>query len=382
MISPDFFYNSLKKVGINFIAGVPDSLLKEFCKYADICLPKEKHVITTSEGAAVSLATGVYLATGDISLVYLQNSGLGNAVNPLLSLADPEVYGVPMVLMVGWRGNPNIKNFKDEPQHVKQGRVTPGMLEAMEVPYQILSLDPVKAKEQAEWASSEAKNIGGPVVILVTKDTFSKSDLDQKEEQKNIEVNLTREEVIKYITSNIPKNSFIISSTGMISRELYESRENFNQEHTQDFLTVGSMGFASQIALGISLSKPEKDIICLDGDGAALMHLGGMASIGTSDAKKYKHILLNNGVHDSVGGQPTLGFNISFTKIAEACGYKKIIGPIFTLDNIKNGIEKMFNSEGPSFMEIRIIPGARKNLGRPRESPKQNKELFINCLRK
>ena len=276
MISPDFFYNSLKKAGINFIAGVPDSLLKEFCKYADICLPKEKHVITTSEGAAVSLATGVYLATGDISLVYLQNSGLGNTVNPLLSLADPEVYGVPMVLMVGWRGNPNIKNFKDEPQHVKQGRVTPGILEAMEVPYQILSLDPVKAKEQAEWASSEAKNIGGPVVILVTKDTFSKSDLDQKEEQKNIEVNLTREEVIKYITSNIPKNSFIISSTGMISRELYESRENFNQEHTQDFLTVGSMGFASQIALGISLSKPEKDIICLDGDGAALMHLGGM----------------------------------------------------------------------------------------------------------
>ena len=150
MISPDFFYNSLKKAGINFIAGVPDSLLKEFCKYADICLPKEKHVITTSEGAAVSLATGVYLATGDISLVYLQNSGLGNAVNPLLSLADPEVYGVPMVLMVGWRGNPNIKNFKDEPQHVKQGRVTPGMLEAMEVPYQILSLDSVKPKEHAE----------------------------------------------------------------------------------------------------------------------------------------------------------------------------------------------------------------------------------------
>lgn len=379
MISPDFFYNSLKNAGISFLAGVPDSLLKEFCKYADASLPKENHVITTCEGSAVSLAAGFYLATNEISLVYLQNSGLGNTINPLLSLADNEVYGVPMVLLIGWRGNPNIKNFKDEPQHIKQGRVTTAMLEAMEIPYQILSTEEVKAEKQALWATNKAKEINGPVVILVNKDTFSKSNIDQVNSQSK-EVELSREEVIKLICTELPDETFIVSSTGMISRELYDSREALNMTHSKDFLTVGSMGFASQIALGISLTKPEKDIVCLDGDGAALMHLGGMASIGTSDARKFRHILLNNGVHDSVGGQPTLGFDINFTKVAKACGYKNILGPLLSIDDIRSGLQDILNSDGPSFMEIHIIPGARKDLGRPKESPATNKELFKKLL--
>ncbi len=379
MISPDFFYNSLKNAGISFLAGVPDSLLKEFCKYADASLPKENHVITTCEGSAVSLAAGFYLATNKISLVYLQNSGLGNTINPLLSLADNEVYGVPMVLLIGWRGNPNIKNFKDEPQHIKQGRVTPAMLEAMEIPYQILSTEEVKAEKQALWATNKAKEVNGPVVILVNKDTFSKSNIDQVNSQSK-EVELSREEVIKLICTELPDETFIVSSTGMISRELYDSREALNMTHSKDFLTVGSMGFASQIALGISLAKPEKNIVCLDGDGAALMHLGGMASIGTSDARKFRHILLNNGVHDSVGGQPTLGFDINFTKVAKACGYKNILGPLLSIDDIRLGLQDILNSDGPSFMEIHIIPGARKDLGRPKESPATNKELFKKLL--
>ena len=380
MISPNFFYNSLNRAGVSFLAGVPDSLLKEFCKYADANLPKENHVITTCEGSAVSLAAGYYLATNKLSLVYLQNSGLGNTINPILSLADNEVYGVPMVLMIGWRGNPNIENFNDEPQHIKQGRVTPAMLKAMEIPFQILSTEENEAEKQALWATNKAKEINGPVVILVNKDTFTKSNIDQTK-SKNSKIILSREAVIKLLSIELPHDAFIVSSTGMISRELYESRELLDMSHSNDFLTVGSMGFASQIALGISLAKPDKNIICLDGDGAALMHLGGMASIGSSNQKNLIHILLNNGVHDSVGGQPTLGFDINFTDIAKACGYKNILGPIYSINDIKLGLQDILNSQGPSFMEIHIVPGARKDLGRPKESPGENKALFTNLLR-
>ena len=388
MIEPNVFCEAIHKVGIKFVTGVPDSLLKEFCRYVDKTYSNKNHVVTTSEGAAVSLASGFYLATGGISLVYLQNSGLGNAINPLLSLVDKEVYGFPMILLIGWRGNPNLENFKDEPQHIKQGRVTPTVLNAIEIPFKVLSTDESIVEEQVSWAVSKAREIEGPVVILVNKDTSSKNNLSQstytydKESTYTYDkVRLSREETIKLIIKNIPSDSFIVSSTGMISRELYETREYYNQCHSKDFLTVGSMGFASQIALGICLAKPNKKVVCLDGDGAALMHLGGMASIGASNSIKYRHILLNNGVHDSVGGQPTLGFKISFTKIAYACGYKKVIGPILTAEEIKKGLEVMFCSDGPSFMEIQIKPGARQNLGRPRETPAQNKRLFQELLR-
>lgn len=381
MISPSVFYNAFESAGVKLVAGVPDSLLKEFCKYADASLAKENHVITTSEGAAISLASGFYLATGNVSLIYLQNSGLGNTVNPLLSLADNEVYGIPMVLLIGWRGNPNIKNFKDEPQHVKQGRVTPAMLDAMEIPFEILSNHESEAEIQAIWAVEKAREIGGPVAILVNKDTFTKADISKKSQVSNGDILLSREEVITFISNSVPSDTLIVSSTGMISRELYESREASNQDHSKDFLTVGSMGFASQITLGICLGKPNKKVVCLDGDGAALMHLGGMASIGSSNAAGFKHILLNNGVHDSVGGQPTLGFDISFSKIAAACGYKFVTEPALNLEDIEKGIRDLFTSNGPSFMEIRIRPGARQNLGRPKETPEQNKELFQELLR-
>lgn len=381
MISPKSFFNFLIKSDIQFFTGVPDSLLKEFCLYVENNVDSSNHIISTCEGSAISIATGYHLATNKLPLVYLQNSGIGNTINPLLSLADKDVYSIPMVLLIGWRGNPNNKDFKDEPQHIKQGRVTTAMFDAMKIPYQVLSKENNEYKKNISWAINEAKHNMCPVVILVEKDTFDKSGYLTNKTAKE-KIVLTREDTIHYLSSNISSNSHIVSSTGMISRELYESRVKNGQNHSSDFLTVGSMGFASQIAFGISNAKPEKKIFCFDGDGAALMHMGGFATIGSSILENLNHILLNNGVHDSVGGQPTLGFNISFTKIAQACNYKNIIGPIYNFNDLQNGLKEMIESKGPSFMEIRVLPGSRKNLGRPIESPKENKLLFECLLRK
>ena len=380
-INPQRLYDSMSKVGVGFFVGVPDSLLKEFCRYIDDSVPPDRHIIAVNEGSAIAIATGFQLATNTLPLVYLQNSGLGNTINPLLSLADPEVYGIPMILMVGWRGQPGKPNFTDEPQHVKQGRVSPALLEAMEIPFKILSTELDDSDQTVNWAVNKANEINGPVAILVQKNTFHKYEPKKikPSENKNL---LCREEVIEFIINNIPPDSFIVSSTGMISRELYECRERNNQGHSRDFLTVGSMGHSSQIALGIALSKPDHQIICLDGDGAALMHMGGLASIGVSKTLKYNHILLNNGVHDSVGGQSTLGQDIDFIKIAEGCGYNKVKGPVQCLNGLKTAIDELSLAMGPSFLEIYIRPGARFDLGRPKESPKENKELFIQKLSK
>ncbi len=372
MIKPEDFYCTLKREGIDFFSGVPDSLLKDFLAYVTEHTPPERNIITANEGGAVALAVGYYLSTKKLGLVYMQNSGLGNAVNPLLSLADPAVYSIPMLLMIGWRGEPGVK---DEPQHIKQGRTMLGMLEAMEIPYEVLSVQSGDAKQIVRNAVRMAIENSTPYAIVVRKGTFDKYEKKAEEQIFQME----REDAIKHILSTMGERDIMVSSTGMISREVYELRESAGQGHNRDFLTVGSMGHASQIALGIALSKPLRAVYCLDGDGAAIMHLGSMITIGSVAPANLRHIILNNGAHDSVGGQPTAGFKIDFVGIASSCGYR-FAESVSTSSELKSALEQIGSSVGPSLLEVKVKKGSRENLSRPTTTPDQNKKGFMEFV--
>ena len=377
MINPKEFYEVLIKYGVSFFTGIPDSLLKEFCSTIDDFTNSSSHVIASNEGTAIGIAVGHHLASGGLPLVYLQNSGLGNTVNPLLSLCDKEVYSIPLVLLIGWRGEPGVK---DEPQHLKQGRVTPNILDAMEIPYKLITKNKEKSIENTKWAIKKAINLLAPVALLVQKGAFEKLDIECPKNIKDQRL-ISREDAISIITKNISKESIIISTTGMISRELYEQRNLMKFDRSNDFLTVGSMGHASQIALGIAKTNPTKKVICLDGDGAALMHLGGMATIGTNKTGNLFHIVLNNYAHDSVGGQPTVADQISLTNIAKACSYEFVEGPIKNKEEIIKVVKKLNLLSGMRFAEIIVSKGSRSDLGRPKEKPIYNKNVFISRLR-
>ncbi|EGC77161.1 phosphonopyruvate decarboxylase [Treponema denticola] len=373
MIRPQFFYELLKENGTGFFTGVPDSLLKSFCAYITDNVEGKNHIIAANEGCAVGLAAGHYFATGRVPLVYMQNSGLGNTVNPLLSLADREVYSVPLLLVIGWRGEPNVH---DEPQHIKQGRVTRSLLDAMEIPYCILSDEEAEVKLQLEKAYSHIKASSSPYAVVVRKGIFDSYKLKTNEA---VPAEMSREEAIEKIILNAPSNACFVSTTGMASRELYELRDKHSQGHAKDFLTVGSMGHASQIALGIALSKPGKKIFCIDGDGAAIMHLGGLTAIGSQRPKNMVHIILNNGAHDSVGGQPTVGRKINLCSIAFACGYTKVVS-VKTIKELETQLEYLSSAEGSFLIEVLVSKGARADLGRPKSSPIENKRAFMEFL--
>jgi len=373
MIKPQFFYELLKENGTGFFTGVPDSLLKSFCAYLTDTAGSKNHIIAANEGCAVGLAAGYYFATGNVPLVYMQNSGLGNTVNPLLSLADREVYSVPLLLVIGWRGEPNVH---DEPQHVKQGKVTCALLDAMEIPYCILSDEEAEAKLQLEKAYSHIKASSSPYAVVVRKGIFDSYKLKTNEA---VPAEMSREEAIEKIILNAPSNACFVSTTGMASRELYELRDKHGQGHAKDFLTVGSMGHASQIALGIALAKEDKTVFCIDGDGAALMHLGGLTAIGTQRPKNMVHIVLNNGAHDSVGGQPTVGRKINLCAVAQACGYDKVVS-VKILEELQSRLKELCTNSGSVFIEVLVSKGARVDLGRPKSSPIENKKAFMDFL--
>ena len=353
MVDSAIIVSALQDGGVDFFTGVPDSLLKSFCAYvADNC--GERHVIAANEGGAVGLAAGHYLATGRPALVYMQNSGQGNAVNPLASLADPDVYSIPMVLLVGWRGEPGVK---DEPQHVKQGKVTVSLFEALGIPTEILPGDEFAALELTRRMVARAKAESRPVALVARKGLFAEYKLRNR---KPDVAALPREQAIEDVLKSLPADAVVVSTTGMISREVYETRERLGQDHSRDFLTVGSMGHAVMIALGIAMAQPNRKVVCLDGDGASIMHMGNMAIAGQSGCSNLTHIVFNNAAHDSVGGQPTVGAAIDLSAIASSCGY---------------------NREGaPAFREVRVAKGARKDLGRPKEPPQVNRDLYMRTL--
>ena len=377
MIRPEFFIEALREKGIDCFAGVPDSLLKNICAYITDHFDAEHNIIAANEGAAVGLAAGHYLATGQPACVYMQNSGEGNIINPLASLTDQDVYNIPVLLLIGWRGRPGVH---DEPQHVKQGKVTTGLLNVMGVNYEVLSKEEDKAAKQIEKAAKALAN-KEVFALVIEKDTFEDYKL------QNVEVNdltMSREEAIQTVAAALGEKDCIVSTTGMISRELFEYRAAMNQGHERDFLTVGSMGHASQIALGIALAQPERRVWCFDGDGAAIIHMGSMAIVANKAPKNYVHVVFNNGAHDSVGGQPTVGLNIDLSAVAKAVGYKGV----YSVD-CKDALEKQLSilnsqlsiNEYPIFLEIRVRKGNRKDLGRPTTTPIQNKEALMDFLK-
>jgi len=305
----------------------------------------------------------------------MQNSGLGNAINPLVSLSDKEVYGIPVLLLIGWRGEPT---EKDEPQHQKQGKITLKLLETLDIPYEILPKDIEDTKIKLSSAIEYMNKFNAPFALVVKKGTFEKYE-QINESQQNYE--LSREKAINLIIDNLDGQDVVVSTTGMISRELFESRTQKNQKHETDFLTVGSMGHASQIALGIAISNPKKQVFCLDGDGSVIMHMGSLGIIGSKQLKNFKHIILNNESHDSVGGQPTVGNIINFVSLAKSCKYKNSF-KVSTEIELKEKILKIKSEDGPILLEIMINRGNRKELGRPTKTPKENMNLFMNFLSK
>lgn len=374
MIRPEFFIEALREKGIDCFAGVPDSLLKNICAYITDHFDAAHNIIAANEGAAVGLAAGHYLATGQPACVYMQNSGEGNIINPLASLTDQEVYNIPVLLLIGWRGRPGVH---DEPQHVKQGKVTTGLLNVMGVNYEVLSKEEDKAAKQIEKAAKALAN-KEVFALVIEKDTFEDYKL------QNVEVNdltMTREEAIQTVAAALGEKDCIVSTTGMISRELFEYRAAMNQGHERDFLTVGSMGHASQIALGIAMAKPDRKVWCFDGDGAAIMHMGSMAIVANKAPKNYVHVVFNNGAHDSVGGQPTVGLKIDLPRVARAVGYPHTYS-VSTKEDLLDVLNEAKKNNDLSLIEIKVKKGNRKDLGRPTTTPIQNKEALMTFLKK
>lgn len=372
MILPEKFYQSLLYRGVDLFAGVPDSLLKHLCAFLDSHCTPGKHIITANEGNAVALAAGYHLSTGKIGGVYMQNSGLGNCINPLTSLADAEVYSIPMLLIIGWRGEPGVK---DEPQHVKQGRITPAQLELLEIPYHILQADS-DLEQILDKTFENLKETNAPVALLIRKGAFASCESQIKTEYNT---SLKREQALTQILDLASPKDLFISTTGKTSRELFELRAA-RGESQQDFLTVGSMGHTSSIALGAALGKPDRRVICLDGDGSFIMHMGAMPVIASLEPKNLVHVILNNQVHESVGGQPTVAGQMDLQAIATACGYKGY-HLAQDQDSLKQAWQSLEELQGPQMLEIRIHPGSRNDLGRPTNTPQENKQAFVDWVK-
>jgi len=373
MLQPDRTFEQLRDQGVQMFTGVPDSLLADFCAYVTDHAPEQDHVITANEGNAIALAAGHYLGTGTPALVYMQNSGLGNAVNPLLSLADEEVYSLPMLLLIGWRGEPGVK---DEPQHVKQGRVMTAMLDAMEVPWFELDASMDDAGDVIAKACALMRERKVPVALLVRKGAFAKYKL-KKDRVTDFPMN--REGAVKCIVDLLGKDDVVISTTGKTSRELYEYRAARGDGHGNDFLTVGAMGHTGSIAMGVARAQPGRRVVCMDGDGSVLMHMGALAIVGQSGLPNFVHIVINNGAHDSVGGQPTAGFEVDLVKVAMACGYKQARS-VSTADEVKDALGQLRGGNGPVLLEIRVNKGARDDLGRPKSRPVENRDALMQRL--
>lgn len=360
-IAPAEFYQLLGQNDIDLYTGVPDSLLADLCAYVEDTAPAERNIITANEGNAVALAGGYHIATGKYAVVYLQNSGLGNTVNPLLSLADSAVYGLPMLMVIGWRGEPGVK---DEPQHVTQGRLNNPMLETMEIEYQVL--DPEAWQGQVAWAVERMGETNKPVALVVRKGIFEKYAASERV----TDLSLTREQALEAIIENIDPADFIVSTTGKTSREVFEIRERRGEGHSQDFLTVGGMGHASSIAMGMSLGT-DRRVYTVDGDGAFLMHMGAIAVAAQQAPDNFRYVMINNGAHESVGGQPTVGFDIDIPAILKGSGFDSV-ETVRNAEDLAAAIKRLADTPRMALV-IEVAQGSRPDLGRPTTTPVQNK---------
>ncbi len=364
MIDTKAFYDTLIEQEMDFFTGVPDSLLANFCACVKENSPASRAIIAANEGNAVGIACGYHIATGKTGVVYMQNSGEGNAVNPLLSIADEDVYSIPLLLLIGWRGEPGVK---DEPQHKKQGKVTLALLEAMGIAFEILEDN---YKPQIERAARYMKEKSRPFALVVRKGAFSPYRITPEA----ADYPLSREEALECVLDAIPEEDFIVSTTGKTSREIFEIREARGQAHSGDFLTVGGMGHTSSIVLGMSLGTG-RNVYCIDGDGSFLMHMGSFAVTADNAGANFKYILNNNGAHESVGGQPTVGFRIDIPAVLRALGFREVM-TASTREEIAAAMERLADVRLGALV-ICTHQGSRDNLGRPTISPVDNKKAMM-----
>ena len=368
--------NFVKALGADFFTGVPDSQLKALCNYlmSTYGIDGKHHIIAANEGNCTAIAAGYHLATGKVPVVYMQNSGQGNIINPVASLLNGDVYGMPCIFVIGWRGEPGIH---DEPQHIFQGKVTVKLMEDMDIPVCILSKDTTEEELAAKMEEYRALLAEGKQVCFVVRKGALAFDGKVKYANDNT---MLREDIVRHIAAAAGEDP-IVSTTGKASRELFEIREANGQSHCYDFLTVGSMGHSSSIALGIALQQPQRKVWIIDGDGAVLMHMGSMAVLASQNPGNIVHIVINNGAHETVGGQPTAMANVDVVKVAQGCGYPNAVS-VDSFEALDAALAQAREKNELTLIEVKCAIGARDDLGRPTTTAQENKQAFMEFLAK
>ena len=368
--------NFVKALGADFFTGVPDSQLKALCNYlmSTYGVDGKHHIIAANEGNCTAIAAGYHLATGKVPVVYMQNSGQGNIINPVASLLNGDVYGMPCIFVIGWRGEPGVH---DEPQHIFQGKVTVKLMEDMDIPVCILGKDTTEEELAAQMESFRALLAEGKQVCFVVRKGALAFDGKVKYSNDNT---MLREDIVRHIAAAAGEDP-IVSTTGKASRELFEIREANGQSHCYDFLTVGSMGHSSSIALGIALQQPQRKVWIIDGDGAVLMHMGAMAVLASQNPGNIVHIVINNGAHETVGGQPTAMANVDVVAVAKGCGYPNAVS-VDSFDALDAALAEARAKNELTLIEVKCAIGARDDLGRPTTTAQENKQAFMEFLAK
>lgn len=374
MVNQAQLFEALDKLGVKFFTGVPDSLLNDFCLYLVNNIPDGRHVMAANEGNAIAIAAGNYMATGNIPVVYMQNSGIGNATNPLLSLTHDCVYGIPMILVIGWRGDPSIN---DHAQHKKQGELTPVLMSDMDIPYEILDADETVADKFA-WAVNKAKDISAPVALIAKKAILTQKEKKQTYADSKL---MNREEAVAAVVDVLGADAIYLGTTGRATREVHEQLIAHNVGEGHEWQNVGSMGHVSSVGLGLALARPDKRIVVFDGDAAAVMHMGALATNCRYKAGNMLHIVLNNGVNESVGGQPSAGYLIDLTTVAKACGYRTVGHAVETKEELQRIVRENQSGEMPLFIDVHVRQGIRSDMPKLNIDHKAIKNELMNNLK-
>ena len=373
MVDLNQLFEALDEKGVKFFTGVPDSLLNNFCLYLVNNIPDGKHVMAANEGNAIAIAAGNYMATGNIPIVYMQNSGIGNATNPLLSLTHECVYGIPMILVIGWRGDPAIN---DHAQHKKQGELTPVLMKDMDIPYEVLE-DENTVVEKFTWAVAKAKEISAPVALIAKKAILTEKVKKQDYPESKL---MNREEAVAAVVDMLGSDAIYLGTTGRATREVHEQLKAHGVVEGHEWQNVGSMGHVSSVGLGIALAKPEQKVVVFDGDAAAVMHMGALATNCRYKAGNMIHIVLNNGVNESVGGQPSAGYVVNLTEIAAACGYRTPGHAVETKEELQAIIKDFKKGEMPLFIDVHVRQGIRSDMPKLNIDHKAQKEALMKNL--
>ncbi len=373
MVNQQYLFESLKNLGVDFFTGVPDSLLNNFCLYMVENIPDGQHVMAANEGNAIAIAAGHYMATGNIPVVYMQNSGIGNATNPLLSLTHDCVYGIPMILVIGWRGDPAIN---DHAQHKKQGELTPVLMTDMDIPYEILD-DETTVVEKFTWAVEKAKEISAPVALIAKKAILTEKVKKQDYPESKL---MNREEAVSAVVDELGEDAIYLGTTGRATREVHEQLKAHGVGEGHEWQNVGSMGHVSSVGLGIALAKPEQKVVVFDGDAAAVMHMGALATNCRYKAGNLIHIVLNNGVNESVGGQPSAGYVVNLTEVAAACGYRTPGHAVETKEELQAILVDYNKGEMPLFVDVHVRQGIRSDMPKLNINHKAQKDALMKNL--